>query len=193
MRLFRALMLVVVPTLALTGAAQGKAQITRIEFRPATVQEGGGVVIALIGTGRCTYTIDFGDGQKERRTADLPDEMRHAYGGDAEYEVIATPEAPCEGVARAKIDVRAVSRGIWRLFAELNSPTAPEIIVTVDGRGECAIVVDFGDGQKEKHSVTLPAKIPHKYLKGGAYEISATTQDPCRGEGRVRIEIKSER
>lgn len=177
--------------LAIASGPQEQPRITRIEFRPATAEEGSGIVIGLLGTGRCTYTIDYGDGQSERRTANLPDQVRHAYAADNEYEVTATPEAPCEGVARAKIDVRAINRGIWRVLAELSSPSAPEVMVTVDGRGECAVTLDFGDGQIEKRDVTLPAKIPHKYAKGGAYDISAKTQDPCRGEGRIRIEIKS--
>jgi hypothetical protein len=173
------------------AAAQEQPRITRIDFRPATVEEKGGIMIALVGTGRCTYTIDFGDGQSERRTADLPDELRHQYAPDKAYDVVATPEPPCEGVARARIDIRGIERGIWRVMAELASATAPEVVVTIDGKGACTVFVDFGDGQAEKHDVTLPAKVNHKYVKGGSYEIHARTQEPCRGEGRVRIDIKT--
>jgi hypothetical protein len=173
------------------AAAQEQPRITKIEFRPATVEEGSGIVITLGGAGKCTYTIDFGDGQSERRTAELPDTMRHVYEAGKAFDVVATAEAPCQGVARARIDVRGIDRGIWRVLAELASATAPEIVVTVDGRGVCAVFVDFGDGQSEKHELTLPAKVPHKYAKSGVYEIHARTQDPCRGEGRVRIDIKS--
>ncbi len=167
-----------------------QARITRIEFRPATVEEGGGIHISLLGSGRCTYTIDYGDGQSEKRTDALPAHMRHNYAADRAYDVVATPEAPCEGVARARIDIRAIERGIWRINVELASATAPEIVVTIDGKGTCAVVIDFGDGQSEKHDVTLPAKVPHKYLKAGTYDIVAKAQQPCSGEGRARIEIK---
>ena len=190
MRTARALVLVAASVLAV-AAAQEQPRITKIEFRPATVEEGNGIVITLSGTGKCTYTIDYGDGQTERRTADLPDTMRHLYEAGKAFDVVATAESPCQGVARARIDIRGIDRGIWRVLAELASATAPEIVVTVDGRGACAIILDFGDGQSEKHDLTLPAKVPHKYAKGGTYEIHARTQDPCRGEGRVRIDIKS--
>jgi hypothetical protein len=173
------------------AAAQERARITRIEFRPATVEEGGGILISLLGKGTCTYTIDFGDGQRERRTADLPDSLRHQYAPDGAYDVVATPEPPCEGVARARIDVRGIDRGIWGVRAELASATEPGVIVTVEGKGACAVVVDFGDGQSEKHELTLPAKVDHAYAKGGTYEIHARALDPCRGEARVRIEIKT--
>ena len=67
------------------------------------------VLISLLGSGECAYTMDYGDGNTERRTATLPDEMRHAYEADNEYSVVATPEAPCEGTARARLDIRAIS------------------------------------------------------------------------------------
>jgi hypothetical protein len=173
------------------AAAQEQPRITRIDFRPATVEEGGGILITLAGSGKCSYLIDYGDGQTEKRTADLPETLKHQYVPGKVYDVVATPESPCQGVARARIDVKAIERGIWRVNAELASATAPEVVVTVDGRGACTVFVDFGDGQTEKHDVKLPAKIPHKYVKGGTYEISARTQDPCSGDGRVRVEIKS--
>lgn len=178
---------------AVEVAAQEQPRITRIDFRPATVEEGGGIAITLVGSGRCTYTIDFGNGQSERRTADLPDQLRHQYAADRAYDVVAKPEPPCEGVARARIDVRAIERGIWRVSAELTSPDPPELTVTIDGTGKCAVFVDFGDGQAEKHDVELPAKVRHTYAKSGTYEIHARTQDPCRGEGRVQVQIKRDR
>jgi hypothetical protein len=191
MQLVKTLVIVIFAAVLFIGAAQEQARITAIDFRPATTEEGGGVVINLRGTGRCTYMINFGDGQSDTRTANLPDQLIHKYTADAEYEVVATPEAPCQGVARAKIDIRAIQRGIWGINAELASAGAPEIVLKIEGRGTCAISIDFGDKQIEKHDLTLPAKVPHKYLKGGSYAIHARTQEPCRGEGRVNIDIKS--
>src|SRR5688500_20035154 len=57
-------------------------RISRIEFRPATTEEGGGMMIALLGSGRCSYTINFGDGKSEERTAQLPGQLQHTYPGD---------------------------------------------------------------------------------------------------------------
>ena len=72
--------------------AQEAGRITRIEFRPATRAEGGGVFITLVGSGSCSYMIDFGDGQSEKRTSVvLPDRMRHTYGEDREYLVASWP------------------------------------------------------------------------------------------------------
>jgi len=172
--------------------AQVAGRITRIEFRPATRAEGGGVFITLVGSGSCSYMIDFGDGQSEKRTsAVLPDRMRHTYGEDREYLVVATPESRCEGVARAKLDVRAISRGIWGLAAEAGAPLPEEIqvTITIDGRGDCAVALDYGDGTTDKVEGTLPLRRTHKYAKPGSYQLRAVAADPCRGEATLKVEV----
>jgi hypothetical protein len=171
-------------------AAQQAPRITRIEFTPAKADEGGGVFITLVGTGSCTYTLDYGDGKSDRRTADLPDRVQHSYPGDGEYLVVATPEAPCEGVARAKLDVRAINRGIWGLSAE-PGPDAPnaEMLITIAGRGECTVTMDYGDGTVDKLTGALPVTKSHKYVKTGIYDLKANGEPPCRGEAALRVEI----
>src|SRR5688572_24593701 len=109
------LLLILAP---LPSAQQEKGQITRIEFTPGKAEDGGGVFISLLGTGSCTYLLDYGDGKSEKRTATLPDQVHHVYPGDGEFLVVATPESPCEGVAKAKLDVRAINRGVWGASAE---------------------------------------------------------------------------
>ena len=191
--LMRRLALVLAIAVAAIGATAQKqaSRITRIEFQPATAEQGGGVFISLLGSGSCSYLLDYGDGQSERRTADLPDRVRHTYPADGEYVVVATPEAPCEGVARAKLDVRAITRGIWGLSA-VPGPDAPnaEMLITVAGRGECAVTVDYGDGAIEKLTLTLPATHSHKYGKTGTYDLKAVAQLPCRGDAALKLEIK---
>jgi hypothetical protein len=175
---------------AVLGAAQS-ARLTRIEFRPAPEEEGGGVIISLLGTGQCTYTIDFGDGKTERRTADLPDQMRHVYEADSEYSIVATPEAPCEGTARARLDIRAIRRGIWKVtVAPGPSTERPEIAVTLEGRGACAVTVDFGDGSQQRLEGDLPMSVNHPYEKEGAYELHAAAEAPCRGDVRLQIDVR---
>jgi hypothetical protein len=181
--------------LALTAtplaAQQQTGKITRIEFRPANVEEGGGVYISLIGSGPCTYTLDYGDGKTETRTAELPDQVRHTYPGDGEYIVVATPDAPCEGLARAKLDVRAIKRGLWGVSAEAGPDTPnAEMLITLRGSGECAVTLDFGDGTIDRITVTLPATRSHKYGKTGVYELRAVAEPPCRGEAVATVEIK---
>ena len=176
---------------ALTYAQEPAPRITRIEFAPATIEQGGGVFITLVGSGRCSYAIDYGDGSSDKRTAELPDRLQHVFAGDGEYLVIATPEAPCEGTARAKLDVRAINRGVWGLTAE-SGPSGPEsgMRVTINGRGECVVTLDFGDGTIEKVAGPLPQTRTHRYERLGSFELKATTAPPCRGEAALQLEIK---
>ena len=173
------------------SAQQPTPRITRIEFTPAKVDDGAGVFISLLGTGRCSYTIDFGDGTTDKRTAELPDRLQHVFAGDGEYLVVATPDAPCEGVARAKLDVRAINRGVWGLSAEAgpDGPTAG-MVVAIAGRGECVVTVDFGDGTVEKVTGVLPQTRTHRYERMGVYELKAVAEPPCRGEAGLTLEIK---
>lgn len=179
-------------TLASTTPAAAQApRITRIEFRPAPEEDGGGVIISLLGSGQCAYTIDYGDGKSERRTADLPDEMRHAYEADNEYAIVATPEAPCEGTARARLDIRAIRRGIWKVtVAPGPSTERPEVVATIEGRGDCAVMVDFGDSSRQRLEGTLPLTVNHPYEKEGAYELHAAAEAPCRGDVRLEIDVR---
>ena len=178
-------------TAAAAAAAQTPARITRIEFSPAPEADGGGVFISLLGSGECSYALDYGDGKSDQRTATLPDRVRHTYAADHEYTVVATPTAPCEGVARAKIDIRAITRGIWQVTVEPGPATdAPEIVATVHGRGVCAVVMDFGDGRKEKFEGPLPTTLSHKYEKSGTYELHAVAAEPCRGDIQLTVDVR---
>jgi hypothetical protein len=172
--------------------AAGQApRITRIEFRPAPEEDGGGVIISLLGTGECTYTIDYGDGTTENRTAELPDQMRHAYEADNEYSLVATPESPCEGTARARLDIRAIRQGIWKVTVVPGPSTErPEVIATVEGRGDCAVTLDFGDSSQQRIEGTLPLKLNHLYEKEGAYELHVAAEAPCRGDVRLQIDVR---
>ena len=189
MRLSCALLIVSLVTI-LPAEAQ-TPQITRIEFTPAPLEQGGGVLIGILGSGRCAYQIEFGDGTSERRNADLPDRMQHSYAVDQEYAVVATPEAPCEGIARARIDVRAITRGIWRITVEPGPSTeAAEVIVTIEGRGVCVVNLDFGDARTLRLEGTFPQRVTHTYPSAGTYEIHAVAETPCRGENRLKVDVR---
>jgi hypothetical protein len=171
------------------AAAQSK--ITRIEFSPVPEADGGGIEVTLVGAGECTYTLDYGDGKTERRTATLPASSRHTYAPDREYTVVATPEAPCEGIARAQLDIRGIKQGITKVSVEPGpSSAAAEIAATIDGRGNCVVTVDFGDGTSKKIEGELPAKITHAYPKAGSYTMRASTVSPCRGDVQLKVDVR---
>jgi hypothetical protein len=64
------------------------------------------VTIDVVGTGACRYAIDFGDGNAEARSHQLPDRVRHNYPAPDVYTISATAEAPCTGRAQTTLNVR---------------------------------------------------------------------------------------
>ena len=188
------LLTLLLATVATVTTQQQTGRITRIEFQPATAEEGGGVFVSLLGSGSCSYTLDYGDGQSERRSAELPDRVKHIYPGDGEYLVVATPEAPCEGVARAKLDVKAITQGVWSLVAVAGpDKDNAEMIITITGRGECTVTMDYGDGTIDRISGGLPLTRSHKYGNAGVYQLKAAAEPPCRGEAGLKVEISRSR
>jgi len=59
--------------------------------------------IVVLGSGSCGYTIDFGDGTQARRTESLPDLVTHTYTVPKSYTILATAQAPCEGLAKGGV------------------------------------------------------------------------------------------
>jgi hypothetical protein len=63
------------------------------------------------------------------------------------------------------------------------------MLITIAGRGECAVTMDYGDGTVDKLTGTLPLTKSHKYGKAGIYDLKAVAEPPCRGEAALRVEI----
>jgi hypothetical protein len=81
-------------------------QITRVLISPSPVDAGQPVDISVEGVGTCGYTVEFGDGNDESRSAALPDRVRHVYPAPGSYIVVARASAPCTGVGRARVNAR---------------------------------------------------------------------------------------
>ena len=88
--------------------AQGpqQARITRVLTSPSPADAGQPVDISVEGTGTCGYTIAFGDGNDESRSAALPDRLHHVYPAPGTYVVTATAARPCTGSGRARVNAR---------------------------------------------------------------------------------------
>ena len=62
--------------------------------------------LRILGNGLCPYTVDYGDGNSDRREGTLPDVVRHNYPAEGRYTAIVTAGAPCAGERRATFTVR---------------------------------------------------------------------------------------
>lgn len=82
------------------------ARIGRVLVSPSPVDAGQPVDITVEGTGTCGYTVAFGDGNDETRSAALPDRIRHVYPAPGVYVVTVRASAPCAGGGRARVESR---------------------------------------------------------------------------------------
>ena len=61
----------------------------------------------------------------------------------------------------------------------------------IDGSGACAFTIDYGDGNSDSRSMTLPGSLRHVYSTPGLYTVVVTPDDSqCRGSGRVSLEVR---
>lgn len=81
-------------------------RLSRVLISPSPANSGQPVDITIEGAGTCGYTLEFGDGNDETRSAALPDRVRHVYPVGGFYMVVARAVAPCIGLARARVEVR---------------------------------------------------------------------------------------
>ena len=94
-------------TQVLTVASRAtEPRLFGISIEPSPTDPGQPVTITIDGTGSCSYAIDFGDGNNDSQTGELPDRIRHNYPASGEYVVTATAIPPCSGSARRALRVR---------------------------------------------------------------------------------------
>lgn len=174
----------------------GVPRIVRLLVAPAPVDAGQPVSIAVEGTGACGYTMDYGDGNAEPRSGELPQRLRHTYNAPGTYMLIATPDAPCTGTGRVRLVVRGGSAeaGVSGIEVTPNPVAANRPVnILIEGAGNCRVSIDFGDGNTQTVSGTLPRAISHVYTVPRAYAIEAQAEAPCTGRTRTQLEVRRRR
>jgi len=93
--------------LTVTPRARARAisNLFDLNIDPSPANTGRPVTITIDGEGSCGYAIDFGDGNNDSRTVELPDRIQHTYPASGEYVVTATAIPPCTGSARRTLRV----------------------------------------------------------------------------------------
>lgn len=177
-----------------------RARVKGIEIVPNPATAPATVAISVQGTGNCSYILDFGDGNSERRTASLPDQVRHTYAApNTYYPLAAKGEGSCEGLVRRNLTVNAPAppspaRRLGRLVVAPNPAVArTRVTITVEGSGMCPVTVDFGDGSDQRIEAALPARIGHTYARAGLYEIYAWAEEPCGGDATTSVRVRGSR
>jgi plastocyanin len=172
--------------------AQAGPHITSVEFIPPQGIIRRPVTFVVNGVGPCRFTARFGDGNSRELNADLPYRFDHTYAVAGTYTTIITPEPPCSGRFTQVLTVasRATAPRLFDLTIEPSRTEAGRpVTITVDGNGSCGYAIDFGDGNNDSRTATLPDRVRHNYPASGEYVVTATAIPPCSGSARGTLRV----
>jgi PKD repeat protein len=180
------------------GTARPGDRITHVLAYPSPGTAGRAVAIAVHGSGRCAYDIYYGDGTAEDVNGPLPSRTRHVYERPGRYAVVVKPQPPCSGDITEMLQVRdaATPTPQGPQIARVTAVPAPAaarqpVTLTIDGSGACAFTIDYGDGNSDRESTTLPASVRHVYSAPGFYTVVVIPNDSqCTGSGRVSFRVR---
>jgi len=86
-------------------------RITRVTAGPTPAAPRQPVDLMVDGSGECTFTIDYGDGNSDSKSMALPGSLRHVYSAPGTYTVVVAPADPrCTGSGRVTFEVRRQPR-----------------------------------------------------------------------------------
>ena len=184
--------------LQVEDAAAQPARITRILASPSPGATGQAIAIAVHGIGTCPYDIYYGDGTAEEVNGSLPQSTRHVYRQPGRYAVVVKPQPPCTGKFTEVVQVGETTTPTPvapRIIGVTARPTSARpgqpVRLVIDGSGACAFTIDYGDGNSDSRSMTLPGSLRHVYSAPGSYTVVITSDDSqCRGSARVFFEVR---
>jgi hypothetical protein len=81
-------------------------RISAIRVRPQAVVTGAPVTIAIDGSGRCRFVVDFHDGESRTLTERLPHRLQYSYTQPGTYTIVVWAHEPCVGQGDAIVRVR---------------------------------------------------------------------------------------
>jgi hypothetical protein len=208
----RSLILLSGITAALAPSPVQDSTVLRLSLKPDEAMAGATVSATASGSGLCgAVHIDWGDGTAiTYATSTLPVTQSHVYKYGGVYNVRAQGMGNCAGQATTRMKVSGpppppppspapapapapappvptpkVSPAIGGVVVDSPSGTNSGVReIRVNGTGQCAYTLDFGDGNSEGRNAVLPDVVRHNYPARGRYTIIATPAPPCGGGGR---------
>jgi hypothetical protein len=167
-------------------------RLTGIALSEPRVPPRAAVSITLEGTGACSLTLDYGDGNSQEIRGTLPTTVKHVYAVAGRYSITATPAPPCaeRRVAILEVGNRPAQR-ITGVEVTVPPDGPPSVrALRILGSGRCAYTIDFGDGNTEnRDAILLPDVVRHNYPAEGRYTAIVTAVAPCAGERRATFTV----
>jgi PKD repeat protein len=174
------------------GPPHPQPQITAVNLAPTPAIAREPVAIGVDGTGSCTFSIDFGDGNAQTVEGNLPRRVTHTFGAPDKYTIVVRPEPPCAGKFTEQLEVVSrVRPAISDVIVEPSPANARQpVTITVQGTGTCTYTIDFGDGNVDTRSRQLPDRVQHVYTAADSYTLGVSGTGTCTGGARVIVFVQ---
>ena len=181
--------------LLLAGTVNG------VQVSAPSVDVGATLTVTVLGTNPCgAANIDYGDGTAiTYAITGLPVTQSHQYTNPGTYTVRARGMGNCDGEARAQVKVTgaapapnpapAAAEITGVTFAPRPGVVRQPVTIDVAGRGACAFVVDYGDGNQQDFNGSLPRRVTHTYAVPENYTVIVGPVAPCVGKFTEKFEV----
>lgn len=168
------------------------AEITAVKFSPMPAVARERTTISVEGRGTCTFSADYGDGNTESFSDELPRRVTHTYGAPDTYTVVIRPTPPCTGKFTQKLTVSPRNPTMVTDMRLGPSPAGVRqpVTIIVGGNGTCSYTIDYGDGNTEDRAKPLPDTLQHVYSAPDTYNVVATGSAGCEGTVRRVLTVQ---
>lgn len=182
----------------LTGTVNG------VQVNSPSIALGNEVTVTVVGVNPCgAANIDYGDGTAiTYAISELPTSQSHKYEKAGTFTIIARGMGNCDGQATTKVEVKgpppapapppsaqptAVITNVT--FDPTPASVRQPVSINVAGRGTCAFVVDYGDGNQQDFNSALPRRVSHTYAVPDTYTVIVGPVAPCAGKFTQKLEV----
>jgi len=183
------------------AAQQQRGTVTGVAAAKSA-RAGQQVAVDVTGVNPCgAVNIDYGDGTALTYAIEqLPITKGHTYEYGGAYTIKATGMGNCDRTATTRITIsgppppppsppqqsgKVTSVDFQPSTASVREP----VKITVSGSDSCAFDVDFGDGNRQRVSGTLPQSIEHTYSVATTYTVMVSPVAPCSGTFTERLQV----
>jgi hypothetical protein len=175
--------------------------VTAVKAGAASVAAGATVSVTASGSNPCGAAhINYGDGTAiTYAITGLPTTQTHAYQKPGTYAIVARGMGNCDGEATTRIEVTgpaappppptAVNEITGVGFTPSPGLVRQPVAINVIGRGACAFLLSFGDGNQQEVNGQFPQRINHTYAVPRTYTVIAAPVAPCVGKFTERLQV----
>ena len=187
--------LFVMPARASAGTVQG------VSVSPPSAGVGHAVSVTVSGSNPCGAAhVNWGDGTAiTYAITGLPTSQSHTYEKPGRFQIVAQGMGNCDGSATASVEITGppppppphppTGRVTAVTFSSTPATVREPVTIAVEGEGSCSYVVEYGDGNKQDFSGSLPARITHTYGAAGTYRVIVGPVGACTGKFTETLQV----